>query len=102
MKKIFLTTVFVLCILSSSIAQDTTKSEVLEIGGYLQSDQRFLYKNSSPWIWNENRLNLELKKSTDSYQFLSQMLFRNIGIPQYNNLAALYNKIGRASCRERV
>lgn len=92
MKPIFLTSFFILSFWTLSFAQDTTKTDALEINGYLQSDQKLLYKNSNPWIWNENRLNLELQKSTDSYQFFSQMWFRNIGIPNYNNFASLYNK----------
>lgn len=92
MKKLIVITIFILSILDFANAQDTNQVDELEIGGYMQSDQRFLYKDANPWIWNENRLNLEIKKSTDSYQFLAQMWFRNFGVPQYNNMAALYNK----------
>lgn len=88
MKKIFI--ILTICIFSINIfAQDSSN---LEINGYLKSDQRFFAQKNYEWAWNENRLNLELNKKSDSYNFYSQIWVRNKGFSNIDKLNKLFSK----------
>ncbi len=72
-------------------AQDDTGKLILS--GELLTDQRFLLKNDNDWAWNENRLTFKsYKKITDNSKFYSEIWLRNIGLPNINTSADLYNK----------
>lgn len=65
----------------------------LKLSGYLQTDQRILTKSPNDWIWNENRLDLQLeKKISGKARFFSEVWLRNIGIPKISTTSDLYNK----------
>ncbi|MCD4771838.1 MAG: hypothetical protein K8R41_00475 [Bacteroidales bacterium] len=71
-------------------AQDNSK---LKLTGELLTDQRFLLEDPNDWAWNENRLTLNFeKKITDNSKFYSEVWLRNIGLPNINSSADLYNK----------
>ena len=70
--------------------EDDTK---LKLSGELLTDQRFLLEDPNDWAWNENRLTLKFnKKLTDNSKFYSEVWLRNIGLPNVNSSADLYNK----------
>ncbi len=80
-------------ILSSTtiVAQDNGNK--LKISGELLTDQRFLNESPNNWAWNENRVTLKFdKKITDNSKFYSEVWLRNMGLPQINSSADLYNK----------
>ncbi len=88
MKKIILSLLALMSALTFAFAQ----SNSLSIYGSLQSNQRLLFKNGN-WVWNENRLDLNFEKNISSNsKFYSDIWLRNIGLPQYYSLSALYNK----------
>ena len=63
------------------------------MSGELLTDQRFLLEDPNDWAWNENRLTLKFnKKITDNSKFYSEVWLRNIGLPNVNSSADLYNK----------
>ena len=65
----------------------------LKLSGELLTDQRFLTDSPNNWAWNENRVTLKFdKKITDNSKFYSEVWLRNIGLPQVNSSADLYNK----------
>ncbi len=67
--------------------------EPLKMSGYLQSDQRLLTRSPYDWIWNENRLSLQLeKKIPGKALFFSEVWLRNLGIPNVSSASDLYNK----------
>jgi len=71
-------------------AQEESK---LKITGELLTDQRFLLESPNDWAWNENRITLNFdKKITDNSKFYSEVWLRNIGLPNINTSADLYNK----------
>jgi hypothetical protein len=77
------------------ISTNITKAQEtqLKISGELLTDQRFLLESPNDWAWNENRLTLKFnKKITDNSKFYSEVWLRNIGLPQINTSADLYNK----------
>ena len=91
MKRFNLIFLFVIVLLSTqlTIAQETK----LKISGELLTDQRFLLEDPNDWAWNENRLTLNFdKKITDNSKFYSEIWLRNIGLPNINSSADLYNK----------
>jgi len=68
-------------------------ADKLKISGELLTDQRFLLEAPHDWAWNENRLTLKFnKKITGNTKFYSEVWLRNIGLPQINSSADLYNK----------
>ncbi|HRS53634.1 MAG TPA: hypothetical protein P5250_02885 [Bacteroidales bacterium] len=76
-------------------AQDSTLNvqNNLKLGGELTTDQRILLKEDNKWVWNENRLNLQLnKKNYDNYSFYSEIWLRYIDFPSINKISDLYNK----------
>ncbi len=65
----------------------------LKHSGELMTDQRFLFQETNPWAWNENRLTLRLDKSiTGNSKFYSEVWLRNIGLPAITSSSDLYNK----------
>jgi len=65
----------------------------LKLSGEFMSDQRFLMSDENDWVWNENRLSLNLDKTvTDKSKFHSEVWLRNFGLPQYYSAYDLYNK----------
>jgi hypothetical protein len=91
MKKIKLFQLLVLLILTLGIA-NAQEENSLKLSGELLTDQRFLLKSPNDWAWNENRLTLNLEKSTDNAKFYSEVWLRNIGLPDINSSSDLYNK----------
>ncbi len=74
-----------------SIAQDD--SVRLDISGQLLSDQRVLMNADKDWAWNENRLTLNLDKTITNYaKFHGELWVRNLGLPSYYRMSAIYNK----------
>lgn len=67
--------------------------EKLKISGELNTDERFLFRDSKDWAWNENRLTIKLeKKITGNSKFYSEVWLRNIGIPGIASSSDLFNK----------
>ncbi len=92
MKKQILTIIAVLLSIIRLTAQDNNENS-LTISGYFQTDERFLQKNDNPWIWNENRLSLQMDKNLESKaSFHSEIWLRNMGLPNFYDFASLYNK----------
>ncbi len=88
-KKIFLS-LLIIAFWGQLSAQET--EPLLEIGGNLKTDQRFL-TDDGQWAWNENRLTLNLDKNfTGKAKFHSEIWLRNMGVPQYFNMSSLYSK----------
>lgn len=93
-RKYLISAIFIVFISSTNIAvkaqEDANK---LKLSGELLTDQRLLLNDKNDWIWNENRLTLKLdKKITDNSKFYSEVWLRNIGLPNINSSADLYNK----------
>ena len=87
---VFMSAILFFFITSIVKAQDGNK---LKLSGELLTDQRFLLDTPHDWAWNENRLTLKLdKKITDNSKFYSEVWLRNIGLPDINSSADLYNK----------
>ena len=77
------------------ISTNITKAQEdnLKMSGKLLTDQRILLEDPNDWAWNENRLTLKFdKKITDNSKFYSEVWLRNIGLPNINSSADLYNK----------
>lgn len=73
-------------------AQDNDENR-LKISGELTTDDRFLFKGSHDWAWNENRLTLKSdKRITGNSKFYSEIWVRNIGLPDISSSSDLYNK----------
>ena len=84
---------FIVLTISSNIAKAQEDGNKLKLSGELFTDQRFLLEDPNDWAWNENRLTLKFdKKITDNSKFYSEVWLRNIGLPQVNSSADLYNK----------
>ncbi len=94
MKRINLIIIGAIALLFSvNIAKAQDNANKLKLSGELMTDQRFLLDDPNDWAWNENRLTLKLdKKITDNSKFYSEVWLRNIGLPQINSSADLYNK----------
>ncbi len=94
MKRINLIIIGAIALLfSANIAKAQENANKLKLSGELMTDQRFLLNDPNDWAWNENRLTLKLdKKITDNSKFYSEVWLRNIGLPQINSSADLYNK----------
>ena len=89
MKRITILLITILT-LAGLYAQDSSS---LSINGQLMNDERVLLKNSSPWVWNENRLELKLEQSLPgNAKFYGQVWVRNLGLPQIGQMTDLYNK----------
>lgn len=79
--------------IASSVVQAQDNADKLKLSGELLTDQRFLLQSPNDWAWNENRITLFLdKKITGNSKFHSEVWLRNIGLPQANTSADLYNK----------
>jgi hypothetical protein len=87
--KLFQILVFLILTLGITHAQEANN---LKLSGELFTDQRFLLKSPNNWAWNENRLTLNLEKSTDNAKFYSEVWLRNIGLPNIHSSSDLYNK----------
>ncbi|MBE0650354.1 MAG: hypothetical protein IH595_05890 [Bacteroidales bacterium] len=86
---LFITVLFV----AFSLQAKAQTSQPLKLSGYLQTDQRILTKSPNDWVWNENRLSLQLeKKISGKAKFYSEVWLRNIGIPKVTTASDLYNK----------
>ena len=84
---------FVVLLISANTAAAQDNANKLKLSGELLTDQRFLLEGPNDWAWNENRLTLKLdKKITGNSKFYSEVWLRNIGLPQANSSADLYNK----------
>ena len=94
MKKVNLILAIVtLLFISSNIAKAQDDANKLKLSGKLMTDQRFLLDDPNDWAWNENRLTLKFdKKISGNSKFYSEVWLRNIGLPQINTSADLYNK----------
>ncbi|MCD6331984.1 MAG: hypothetical protein J7L89_01800 [Bacteroidales bacterium] len=94
MKRLNLIILGVIALLFSvNITKAQENADKLKLSGELMTDQRFLLDDPNDWAWNENRLTLKLdKKITDNSKFYSEVWLRNIGLPQINSSADLYNK----------
>jgi len=87
---VFLAFISILTSIAMVAQEDTNK---LKISGELLTDQRFLNESPNNWAWNENRVTLKFnKRITDNSKFYSEVWLRNIGLPQVNSSADLYNK----------
>ncbi len=83
----------IVLLISTNMAKAQEDGNKLKLSGELLTDQRFLLKDNNDWAWNENRLTLKLeKKITDNSKFYSEVWLRNIGLPNINSSADLYNK----------
>jgi len=88
--KYILIFVFVSSIFHQIYAQENDK---LILSGKFISDQRILLNDENPWVWNENRLSINLdKKITDKSKFSTDIWLRNFGLPEYYSAYSLYNK----------
>lgn len=83
--------VFVFLFIMAFLA-DVKSQEALVVSGHLLTDQRLGMKHDNPWLWNENRLNLQFNKRSNKLRFQSEIWVRHLGMPQYENLADLSNK----------
>jgi len=94
MKRLNLIILGVIALLfSANITKAQENADKLKLSGELMTDQRFLLDDPNDWAWNENRLTLKLdKKITDNSKFYSEVWLRDIGLPQINSSADLYNK----------
>jgi len=94
MKRINLIIIGAIALLfSANIAKAQENANKLKLSGELLTDQRFLLDDPNDWAWNENRLTLKFnKKITGNSKFYSEVWLRNIGLPQINSSADLYNK----------
>ena len=94
MKKINLIFAMVIVlIIGTKFARAQEDGNKLKLSGELLTDQRFLLEDPNDWAWNENRLTLNFeKKITDNSKFYSEVWLRNIGLPNINSSADLYNK----------
>jgi len=80
-------------LLNANIVNAQDNANKLKLLGELLTDQRFLLESPNDWAWNENRLTLKFdKKITSNSKFYSEVWLRNIGLPQINSSADLYNK----------
>ncbi len=80
-------------VISANIAQAQENGNKLKLSGELLTDQRLLLETPNDWAWNENRLTLKFnKKIIDNSKFYSEVWLRNIGLPNINSSADLYNK----------
>jgi len=69
------------------------QDDKLSISGSLLTDQRLRMQNGNDWIWNENRLSLNLdKRVSNNARFYSEIWLRNLGLPEISKSAHLYNK----------
>ncbi len=85
--------IMILILLFSLTGRAQDEKDKLKLSGQFMTDQRFLLQKPNDWAWNENRLTLKLsKKFADKAKFHSEVWLRNIGLPQYNSMADLYNK----------
>lgn len=65
----------------------------LRIYGEFFTDQRILIEQPYDWVWNENRLNLQLdKRFGGKSKFHTEIWVRNFGLPQIYSSSDLYNK----------
>ncbi len=94
MKRInLLFTIAIAVLLSTNFAQAQDNANKLKLSGELLTDQRFLLDKPHDWAWNENRLTIKIdKRITGNSKFYSEVWLRNIGLPQINSSADLYNK----------
>ena len=80
-------------IFSTNISMAQEDANKLKISGELITDQRFILESPNDWAWNENRLTLKFdKKISGNSKFYSEIWLRNIGLPNINSSADLYNK----------
>jgi len=80
-------------IFSTNISVAQEDANKLKISGELITDQRFILESPNDWAWNENRLTLKFdKKISGNSKFYSEIWLRNIGLPNINSSADLYNK----------
>lgn len=64
-----------------------------DFSGNLLTDHRLKLKDECPWIWNENRLNLQLQAGLPGQsKFHSELWVRNFGFPVTGSLNSLENK----------
>ena len=90
---IFLFSIVTMLLISTNITKAQDDANKLKLSGELLTDQRFLLEKPHDWAWNENRLTLKLdKRITGNSKFYSEVWLRNIGLPQINSSADLYNK----------
>ncbi len=69
------------------------QDDKLSISGSLLTNQRLRMQYGNDWIWNENRLNLNLdKRVSNNTRFYSEIWLRNLGLPDISKTAHLYNK----------
>jgi hypothetical protein len=100
MKRINFYLLMILILVTSGISRaqegvekQSTDENKLKLSGELLTDERFLLKNQNDWVWNENRLTLNLeKKISGNSKFYSEVWLRNIGLPNIITSADLYNK----------
>ena len=94
MKRIDITIVLaIMFLIISNIARAQGDGDNLKLSGDLLTDQRFLLDKPHDWAWNENRLNLKFdKKISGNSKFYSEVWLRNIGLPNINSSADLYNE----------
>ncbi len=83
----------ILLIFAYSINLYAQQNSPIKLSGELQSNQRMLLKSPNNWVWNENRLDLQLdKKVTGKSKFHSEVWLRNIGLPKTATANDLYSK----------
>jgi len=94
MKRINLIIIGAIALLFSvNIAKAQDDANKLKLSGELLTDQRLLIESPNDWAWNENRLTLKFdKRITDNSKFYSEVWLRNLGLPNINSSANLYNK----------
>ncbi|MCF6332660.1 MAG: hypothetical protein L3J11_05190 [Draconibacterium sp.] len=90
---ILILSLITILIININIATAQEDANKLKLSGELLTDQRFLLESPNDWAWNENRLTLKFdKKISGNSKFYSEVWLRNIGLPNVNSSADLYDK----------
>jgi len=85
MKTFFLCAGIILTILvlTTSVIAETN------IGGYINTDNRYRPEGNDKYTWNENRLGLKITASADGVSGFSELRFRNFGFPDIQQTGQL-------------
>jgi len=59
------------------------------IGGYINTDNRYRPEGNDQYTWNENRLGLKITASADGVSGFSELRFRNFGFPDIQQTGQL-------------
>ncbi len=74
-------------------AQEDGEDQGLKLSGEFISDQRFLQEAPHNWVWNENRISLNMdRKISGKSSFHSEVWMKNFGVPRSLMAQDLFNK----------